>query len=378
MIFNSCSSSKEEKSTITDLNHYELVKTDSILVYDLETLQITDYNPETKRFLAYGIRGMACMEIDNEGNIIKKAELKGEGPGHFGRGMTELGYLGNDFIINGVNAYFIYDKDWNYKKRIVYHSGGAYLPVGMISGAPEALVREGEMKIIKPVNHTNFGSKKLSDDYFSKAPLIEVISGSENNNENMLGFPEGSVYQSPSTFFYNCNARVSYNSSYRQLYLSLPLDPKIYVYDVNDFSLLKILDLGLTKFKVPQGIPFEDQFKNGRVGFGPSNQLNTVYGYTNSSIFSISTHGEITIVVYSTGTEGETNITDIRTAAELAERERKVLTAFYKGNKKVFEIEERFTKPVRISETKFLAHYVNEEEELDYNKFYIFELKKLN
>jgi hypothetical protein len=53
------------------------------------------------------------------------------------------------------------------------------------------------------------------------------------------------------------------------------------------------------------------------------------------------------------------------------------LTVFFKQGEKILEVEERFTKIVQISSTKFLAHYINEEEELDYNKFYIYELKKV-
>jgi len=43
----------------------------------------------------------------------------------------------------------------------------------------------------------------------------------------------------------------------------------------------------------------------------------------------------------------------------------------------VLEINNDLGRYVRLSETQFLVPYVNEEEELDYNKFYIYELKKV-
>ncbi len=83
------------------------------------------------------------------------------------------------------------------------------------------------------------------------------------------------------------------------------------------------------------------------------------------------------MVTYDTGVEGNEHVSTFKEISSIAKTESKVMTAFFLGDKKVLEMEKWFLKSVRISETKFLAHYVNEEEELDYNKFYIYELKKV-
>lgn len=369
---NTSTSSERENSSLE--GSYELFKVDSLIVPVLEPLQITDYNPKTKRFLAYGTQSKACMEIDAEGNVLASVDLTGEGPGHFGEGMTELGYLGDDIIINGPNAYFTFDKNWSYKERIVYTSGGAFYPLGFISGAPETFIKNGVAKIIKPIDHTFFGSRVLSNDYFSTAFLTEYISSQTQESESVISYPEGTVYLSNTTFYPSPNAKISYNASASRLYVTLPLTPKLFVYDVDkNFELEKTLELDLKDFKEPRGIAFDDQSKRG-----PDNyRLSSVYDYLNSSIYEISSEGDITMVTYDTGVEGNEHVSTFKEISSIAKTESKVMTAFFLGDKKVLEMEKWFIKSVRISETKFLAHYVNEEEELDYNKFYIYELKKV-
>ncbi len=359
-------------------DQYKIVLVDSIMIESLEQVQITDYSPSKNRFLAYGTKTKVCMEVDDRGNILSKVDLNGEGPGHFGPGITELGYLGDDIIINGPNVYFTYDGNWNYKQRIVYESGGAWLPIGMISGAPEVAIYNKQAQIIKPIDHTYFGSVKLPNDYFSSASLIEAISVSDGNTSNELKYPKESIYQSQSIFYDSHRAKVDYNSTKDRLYLSLPLEPKIYVINTHDFSINEVMNIDLKGFKQPQGIPFEDQHKNGRTGFGRSNQLNTIYNYTNSAIHRISSEGDITMVEYQTGTKGKTSLKDINQATELAKKESKTLTAFFKGKDKIAEVEERFLRFVRLDEYRFLMHEVNTEEELDYSLFYIYELRKTN
>tara|TARA_A100000171_G_scaffold40771_1_gene41339 strand:+ start:13616 stop:14800 length:1185 start_codon:yes stop_codon:yes gene_type:complete len=373
----SCSSNTSTENKNSNLEgSYELVKVDSLMVPVLEPLQITDFNADTEKFLALGIQSKNTMEIDFEGNVTNKVDLTGEGPGHFGNGLTELGYWQDGMIIYGPNVYFTYDKEWNYTGRILDNAGGFSLPLGFISGAPITLSKEGYPIVVKPTPHSQMGFRELPNDYFATAQLIELVSGSNLEIEGLLEFPENSVYKSQTTYYSSNEARLSADGD--KLYLALPLEPKLYVYDMrNDFSLLETINLDLPRFRKPQGIPFEDQHKNGLSGFGKSNQLNVVYEITNSLIYSISAKGDLVIVDYKTGLEEETNASTMQEAWAKTKTGSMELTVFFKQGEKILEVEERFTKIVQISSTKFLAHYINEEEELDYNKFYIYELKKV-
>ena len=356
---------------------YELKLVDSIQIESLEQIQITDYSPTKNRFLAYATQSKICIEVDANGNVISKVDLNGEGPGHFGRGMTHLSYLGEDIIINGPNVYFVYDGDWNYKKRLVYTSGGAWLPLGMIPGTLETYVSDGEAHVIKPVDHNYFGHKKLPNNYFSSANLIEVTTLNSEESKKQIKYPEGSIYLSNSTYYDRHKAILSYNTKEEAVYLALSLEPKIYVYSTENFSLLSTINLELKDFRTPQGIPFEAQHKNGRSGFGPTNQLNTVYNYVNSGINSLSSEGEITIISYRTGTKRKTSAKSIKEAREEFDKENQFYTAFYKNGRKVLEIPRSYNRIIRISETRFLTHDISVEEELDYSNFHIYELQKV-
>uniref|UniRef100_UPI0030D73A18 hypothetical protein n=1 Tax=uncultured Roseivirga sp. TaxID=543088 RepID=UPI0030D73A18 len=193
------------------------------------------------------------------------------------------------------------------------NAGGFSLPLGFISGAPITLSKEGYPIVVKPTPHSQMGFRELPNDYFATAQLIELVSGSNLEIEGLLEFPENSVYKSQTTYYSSNEARLSADGD--KLYLALPLEPKLYVYDMrNDFSLLETINLDLPRFRKPQGIPFEDQHKNGLSGFGKSNQLNVVYEITNSLIYSISAKGDLVIVDYKTGLEEETNASTMQEA----------------------------------------------------------------
>lgn len=352
---------------------YEIVLVDSILIESLEQIQITDYSPTKDRFLAYGTSTKKCMEVDRDGNILSEVDLTGEGPGHFGQGITELGYFGNDIIINGPNVYFTYDENWNYKERIVYTSGGAWLPLGMISGAPEVFIQNDTPHIVKSLDHTYFNTRRLPKEYFLSASLVEHISA--NDQELVIPYPKNSVYLSNDAFYPSTNAKICFNRSKSRMYLSLPLVPKLYVFNVEqDFSLERTIDLNLKSWKKPRGISFEDQLKKGPDRY----PLSQIYSYLNSTIYEISCEGDISMITHDSGIEGKEHVNTYKEISEIAKRENKVYTTFYLRNDKILEVETRFLKPVRISETTFLAHHINENEEVDYSKFYIYELKKVN
>ena len=50
-----------------------------------------------------------------------------------------------------------------------------------------------------------------------------------------------------------------------------------------------------------------------------------------------------------------------------------------KNGEVVLSLEQRFKQMVRLDENRFITPYLSsEDEELDYNKFYIYELQKIN
>ncbi|MGB3152468.1 MAG: hypothetical protein WBB27_17570 [Maribacter sp.] len=373
----SCSSESSENNTDTTQSNYELALVDSLIVPVLETLQITDYNAEKGKFLAYGTSTKTCMEIDWEGNVLKSIDLTGEGPGHFGQGMSALGYLGNNIVIEGAGAYFFYDADWQYMERLTPGSG--YIPLKYIQVRPNVVEINGVNTVIKPKDQSYFGNIKLKEDHFNTAMMLEAFTAKSTEPTELLAYPDNSIYKTSDLYYSSHEPRISYNKSQTVLMLALPLEPKLYKYKLTDngFKLEDSLNLDLRKFRAPQGIPYEAQHENSLKGFGRSNELNYVYSNLNSSILDVSSYGQITMVKYKTGATEPTSITQYQEALKFARLESKTWHSFFIQDKKVLESAIDLGLYVRLNETQFLSPYVNEDEELDYNKFYIYELKKI-
>jgi len=366
---------KDTNQNSSSQETYELVIVDSLIVDELEELQVTDYNVKTKRFLAYGTNSKDCMEVDMEGNIINRVELSGEGPGRFGTDMNGLGYFGEDKFINGMGNYFVYDKDWNYKRKSP--STNYLIPVKYISQAPKDLAYLGKTVLVQAIEHTEYG-RKLAPEYFSTAKMIELLEINEEAPLALIPYPEKSIYGSDKTYYWSHQPKFAVNEAENKLYLTLPLERKLYLYNLDDsFSLDKVIDLDLTGFTAPQGIPFNDQLKNSLKGFGPENELNYVYMMTNSSIQDISTHGKLTMLKHRTGVENK-SITSYEEATGLARKDSRTINSFIIDGQVVYETEENFRYPIRIDEMRFMSPDLNEAEERDYNKFYIYELRTTN
>lgn len=374
----SCGMGSDQNTLSTKGTQYELVKVDSIRIDKLEAIQITDYDAENRRLLAYATSTKLCLEMDMEGNILNEADLTGEGPGHFGMGLTELGYFGDGKVIHGPAVYFTYNDDWSYLNRIVYSSSGGYsIPLRYISGAPVTLERDGEPALIRVINHNMEGHVKLEPGYFDTAQQIKILTSGAEEEKTLLNYPENSIYRTSDLYFDLHRPKISFNEVKRVLVVALPLEQRLYLYDAaNEFALTGTFDLDLSGFNIePRGLPYDDQHKNAMKGFGRSNELNYVYSMTNSQILEIDSQGEVTIVVHKTGFSNNA-ITSFSEANSMARSESKTFTSFFIGGQKVFETNERFPRLVRLSERQFIVPNINEEIERDYNQYDIYELRE--
>lgn len=377
LIILSCSNESSSSSS-SSTDRYKLVKVDSLIIDSLEELEIMDYSPSKDRFLAYGTNTKNCMEIDRKGNILKRVDLSGEGPGRFGPGMTELGYFEDGFVIKAPGVYNVFDKDWNYLYKIPYQNAGYSIPSKYIYGRPEVAKMNGSNVILEPNDESFDGYLEIKDDYYQNTNLLKAYQEGEEE-KGLLNYPESSIYQNTNTFYSNHAAKLAYNELNDRLYVALPFEKVIYEYELSpDINLIQSDTLELTSFKEPQGIPFEDQHKNPLEGFGASNKLNYVYAMTNSSIQKIQSEDETLLVTYKTGTEGEANFADHGEALPVVRRQSKTYTAFFRDGKKVFETDDDLSRNVLVNGSQLVVPYVDEEVEMDYNLYYIYELKKVN
>lgn len=353
---------------------YELVKVDSLIIDEIEILQITDYNPRTKHFLAYGTNSRDCMEIDMYGNIVNRINLSGDGPSQYGYAMNGLSYFDQDIIINGFGKYAIYDAEWKFKRNLP--SDNLTSPLRYMSENPKKIVYAGELRLMQLVDQNVGGHIQLEEGHFTTAKMIKLVSSTEESTQPLLAYPENSIYVSNETYYSQHQPLLSFNATENKLYLALPLESKLFVHNLDDsLSLHKTINLDFADFTAPQGIPFEDQFKNSLKGFGPANELNYVYMMSNSAILDMSSLGSVTIVKHKTGIKNK-GITSYQEALNVARKSSRTINSFIIDGKVVYETEENFRYPVRMDEMRFVAPYLNDEVEVDYNKFYIYELQK--
>ena len=219
-----------ETQSPTDIT-YELVKIDSIRIDKLETVQITAYHAATNRFTAYGTSTQKCFELDRQGNVLSEVDLTGEGPGHFGRSITELGYMGGQKIIHGPMMYLLYDEDWSYQRRIVYEASGYNTKVSYIDGAPLAVAIKDSYAIAKPKDHNSSGFIKLDEGYFEQANMLEIIDAESGKSQSILNYPDNTIYRTDNRYYQSHNAIPAFNNATGQLLLALPLEQKLYVYE---------------------------------------------------------------------------------------------------------------------------------------------------
>lgn len=371
----SCGQKESAQNNNSGESTYELVKVDSLVIDEMEALQITDYNPQTKRFLAYGTSSKDCMEIDLDGNILNRINLSGDGPSQYGYAMNGLGYFDEGIIINGFGKYIIYDSDWTFRQRLP--SDNTTSPLMYMSDNPKSLDYDGEKKLLQLIDQNVSGHIELEAGHFDKAKMITLVALNEGNAQPLLSYPENSIYASNETFYSQHQPLLSFNAAENKLYLALPLESKLFIHNLDDsLSLDKTIDLDLTDFTTAQGIPYEDQFKNSLRGFGPANELNYVYMMSNSAILDMSSLGSVTMVTHKTGVKNK-GITSYAEASNLATKSSKMITSFIIDGRVVYETKENFRYPVRIDEMRFTAPYLNDEVEVDYNKFYIYELQQI-
>lgn len=370
----SCSTNKEAEDQTAEAAQYKLVKVDSLLIQVSEPLQITDQHPDNGNFLAYGIASQKCFELDRNGLVLSEADLSGEGPGRFGKSMSELGYLGDTKVINGPNTYLLFDDEWNYQTKLVYDNDGTASYFGYIAGAPLTVDVAGDPLIIRATSQSLFDFKKLEPDHFSSAP-VATLHATKAKVKAVLNYPTSSIYQSQDTYYIDHSPLLSFNRQEGLLYMAMPLEQKLYVYDMKQEALVQTIDIKLNSFKDPQGIPFADQGKEPKIN--GANELSRVYQATNSAIKRINSAGVITIIEHKTGTRQKTGLTNYKVARQRAKEENKNYTSFIKEGKTIYETEQVFKRLVRLSENRFMIENIDKEVERDYNQYDIYELQKV-
>lgn len=98
----SCSESEKEVTATDPFQEFEFEVVDSIMVEELENLAVLDYLPSKDQYLMKKLRKGEVFVVDNNGEILLKKDIAGEGPNQIqmvgeGRFYGEDGYIFKEF-----------------------------------------------------------------------------------------------------------------------------------------------------------------------------------------------------------------------------------------------------------------------------------------
>ncbi|KEO75427.1 hypothetical protein [Anditalea andensis] len=98
---------------------YRLEKTTEFQINSLSSINIVDYDPINKHYLAFKnqSKGHVVQLIDEKGRVLHNKNLEGQGPGEFNSSMNFLGFSDREDIwVITPNKIIKYDKKLNFKE----------------------------------------------------------------------------------------------------------------------------------------------------------------------------------------------------------------------------------------------------------------------
>lgn len=163
---------------------YKLRKTSEFKINSLNSVEIVDYDPINKQYLGYEIesKGFIVLLLDNNGKILHKKNLMGQGPGQFNSAMNFLGFSDQqDIWIITPNQLITYDRNFIFKSIIKYVNNNAFFTY-RIAESPIFFYKDNSKNELVfgtyPSNTARFTSvKDLGTQH-----LLELHDLSENQN----------------------------------------------------------------------------------------------------------------------------------------------------------------------------------------------------
>ncbi|WP_373522234.1 hypothetical protein [Aquiflexum sp.] len=112
---------------------YKLKKVKEFRINSLNSINIVDYDPKQKRYLGFEkTKGYVVIILDEEGKILQRKNLEGQGPGQFRTAMNCLGFSDEDGIwVLTPNQVLYYDYDLNFQKQRKIHPKSMFYVDGL-------------------------------------------------------------------------------------------------------------------------------------------------------------------------------------------------------------------------------------------------------
>ncbi|MCH7397041.1 hypothetical protein MM236_03535 [Belliella sp. DSM 107340] len=273
----------EESNKSTDVHAYQLVKVDSFAVDNFTNVQITDYCDSENIFLGFSEVQNDILEISPTGEIQKRINLSGDGPGKLGRWNP----LGLSFGPDGKRVFQLpfqlltYDKDYNQIENIRFLSP---LPVrtNLPLGKTAYTIKNGEPQYL--VGPTTFLSAHLliyNEEGRDTLQNFMLLSSGSGSIKSIVPYEPNSYYKKTENIYMDLMGK-SFFVEDNELIVLQNLAENIQVYDINDYTLKKEIPIEHSEFITYDPLPIGTAMDDPR-----TKELSAMAG-RNQSIYKMS------------------------------------------------------------------------------------------
>lgn len=155
---------------------YQLQKTSEFKINSLNSVEIVDYDPINKHYLGYEIesKGFIVLLLDNNGKVLHKKNLMGQGPGQFNSAMNFLGFSDQqDIWVITPNQVISYDQNLNLKENIKTEIPNPFF-VFRGTKAPAFYYKNGDLKNLNFVTYPSGIPRFMRSKSLENHHLIEI------------------------------------------------------------------------------------------------------------------------------------------------------------------------------------------------------------
>ncbi|MFN3800907.1 hypothetical protein [Belliella pelovolcani] len=281
LLLAACGKSEESKH-FSNASGYELIKVDSYQVDNLTRVRITDFSETENIYLGYSEAENDVLEISPEGNIIKRVNLSGDGPGKLGNWVP----LGLSFGPEQKRVFQLpfqlatYNQNYEQVENIRLQSP---LPVRASNplGKTAYFMEDGNPRYL--VGPTTFLSAHLliydevGRDTLQNFSLLYPESG---EMKSIIPYEADSYFKKTPNIYTNLMAKLFFIAN-DKLYVLQGLSESIQVYDLKQFNLIENIPLTHSEFLKYDPVPIGTSFDDPR-----NKQLNSMAG-RNLRIFDL-------------------------------------------------------------------------------------------
>ena len=241
---------------------YTFKKVKEIRVKSLAPVGIRDYDPKRDVFVGFidkRSEGIELAIFDANGNILASQKRQGEGPEDYRSSALTLGFSsdGNVFVQTSVEL-VKYDLDFNKVSQILYEPKTTIFVYSGPRSKFVPLTRGNNVSFI--VNGTNLNNRVANDTPPSGIDMIDYYDPESNNVHSAIPLSSRKVFEGieDEVFPLNIFPVFTIDSRNSNLYFTTSIDNEITVYNPINWNVIQRIPVKHEFFKALDDIPLRE------------------------------------------------------------------------------------------------------------------------